>query len=132
MQYVIITNNPLVRESYEGKLEIDFVDSYGYYEVLDRIKNLVHQSWVLETHPLSGSIKPNETPYKTVILSKPKHKALDFQSLQIVEKSLETYHKFATTRELPQWGQKTLEDFQLIDKTLIDSAVSQMFPSGTI
>ncbi len=127
MQYVMITNNPLVRDFYTGQMEVDFVDSYGYFDVLDRIRKLVHKGWIIETHPLSGSVKPNETPYKSVILQKTEDGApLDFQSLQIVEKSIETYVKFAGTSALPMWSEKTLGDFQLIDKTLIDSAVSQM------
>ena len=111
MQYVMLTNNPLVRDFYTGQMEVDFVDSYGYFDVLDRIRKLVHKGWIIETHPLSGSVKPNETPYKSVILQKTEDGApLDFQSLQIVEKSIETYVKFAGTSALPMWSEKTLGD----------------------
>lgn len=126
MHYVIVTNNPLVKESYEGQIDIDFVESYGYYKVLEQIRKLVHKGWVLETHPLSGSVKPNETPYKTVILQEKSGAPVDFQSLQIIERSIDTYNKFSQVKQLPLWGDKTLRDFQLIDKTLIDSAISQM------
>ena len=127
VEFVIVTNNPLVREGYEDRIEIDFIDAYGYFEVLDRIRRLVHKGWVLETHPLSGSVKPNETPYKTAIVSKrPEHSPLDFNSLQISESAIETYQKLASVKQLPRWGERTLADFRMVDKSLIDSAVSQM------
>lgn len=123
----IVTNNPSVLEHHQGKIDIEFIDSYGYFEVLDALRRLVHDGWKLETHPLSGSVKPNETPYKSVAVAyDPKNTALDFQSLQIIEEAIETYNKFKTNQDLPQWTDRVLNDFQLIDRSIIESAFPTM------
>lgn len=127
MRKVIVTNNPLVQKSYEKLMDVDFVDAYGYLDVLDRIRRLVHRGWILETHPLSGSIKPNETPYKSVILQPVKEGSpLNYASLNLIEEAILTYQKFHTARDLPQWKEKALVQFQSIDKSLIDSALPSM------
>lgn len=127
MRKVIVTNNPLVQDQYKTLMDVDFVDSYGYMDVLDRIRRQVHKGWILLTHPLSGSIKPNETPYKSVILQPVKEGSpLDYNSLNMIEEAIQTYQKFHTARSLPQWKEKALLEFQYIDKALIDSALPSM------
>ncbi len=127
MRKVMVTNNPLVAESYKNLMDVEYVESYGYLDVLDRIRRHIHAGWTLETHPLSGSIKPNETPYKSVILQPaPVGSPLDYASLNMIEEAIQTYQKFHTARSLPPWKEKALKEFQIIDKALVDSALPSM------
>lgn len=127
MKRKIVTNNPSVLEYHQDKIDIEFIDCYGYFGVLDAVRRMIHSGWKLETHPLSGSVKPNETPYKSIGVSyDEKNTALDMQSLKIIEEAIETYNKFATTKALPQWVDRVLDDFQVIDRTIIESAFSRM------
>ena len=72
------------------------------------------------THPLSGSVKPNETPYKSVVVSK-KPKKMEMDEATIISSSIETFDKFTPIkRELPE---RVLKDFRLIDYTLLCGAV---------
>ena len=69
----IVTNNKLVKERFEDKFNIIYIeDNHSYKPVLLKIRDLVHTGYKVLTHPLSGSVKPNETPYKSVIIEEGK------------------------------------------------------------
>ena len=62
----IISNNPMVKEQITQQPVIFIDGSYG--DVLIEVKRLiVDDHHVLLSHPLSGSIKPNETFYKSIL-----------------------------------------------------------------
>jgi len=107
-----ISNNPLVREKIRENLV--FADTFG--DVLTAARDMVHKGHKLITHPLSGSIKPGETPYKTIIMSG-KTDILDTDSLRIIEECILTARKFINKNR--QLNEKQINDFQLIDYTLI-------------
>ncbi len=116
---VIVTNNPLVRQRYGGTRDVAFVDG-SYMDVLTQVRDRVHQGHRLLTHPLSGSVKPGETPYKSVMIAA-KRGTMDVQSLAIIEEAIAAARKFRDkTVGLPP---RVLQDFQLVDFTLIDSAL---------
>ena len=129
---IIITNNPDVKEAF-GDRDIRFVDG-GYREVLVSARDLVHKGHRLLTHPLMGSLKPNETPYRTVVMSK-EAAALDPDSLQLIEQAIETFDRFAATVRRDR-GDNTpeplLADFRLIDLSLVNSALERQIPAASI
>ena len=63
--FKIVTNNPLVKETLENEYHIEFVEC-SYEEILRKVRNYIYEGYELLTHPLSGSVKPNETPYKSI------------------------------------------------------------------
>lgn len=121
----LISNNPLVNEKYCSGMDIIYSDAYTYLDVLLSARNKIHEGHHLLTHPLSGSVKPNETPYKTVAVTLEKRN-LDHQSLQIIEESILTAKKFIEDKKSPNWTEKLLQDFQLIDFYLIQNAIESM------
>ncbi|GAA0177520.1 GrdX family protein [Clostridium sediminicola] len=125
MNSILITNNPMVAEKYKEKMEIIFLKDNSYLDVLSDVRNRIHEGHEILTHPLSGSVKPNETPYKSVLISKNKGK-LDMKSLQIIEGSIDVTKKFLNIKKSPEWTKGILEDFQLIDYSLIKGAVESM------
>lgn len=119
VSFIIMTNNPLVRDRYRGQYSVEYQDGI-YMDLLVRVRDKVHAGHKLLTHPLSGSVKPNETPYKSVMISQ-KRGTMDLESLSIIEEAIVTCRKFPVKYDgLPQ---RVLEDFQLVDLTLIDSAI---------
>ena len=120
----IITNNPKVRDEYGDKYQLTFVDG-GYRDVLVTTRDFVFNGHRLLTHPLMGSLKPNETPYRSVLISD-KSGELDTDSVILMGDAMETFDKFARV-ERPDRGVNTpermLEDFRLIDHSLISSAL---------
>ena len=121
---IIITNNPQVKEEYGDKYQIALIEG-TYLEVLYSARDKVHEGHRLLTHPLSGSVKPNETPYKSLIISKEKQ-SLHMDSLMIIEDSIGTAQKFMNTKMPRQWNDEILRDFMEIDFRLISSGIESM------
>lgn len=123
MKAVIITNNPMSKNELEGKYTIEFL-SGSTMEVYKKTRDYIHLGHKLLTHPLVSSIKPNEIPYRTVALTNTRYPELDFQSLQYIEQAIQTTEKFLKDFGIPNWNNKVLEDFQLIDYDLIYHALT--------
>ena len=126
MKKILITNNPLVYSQYRDNVNFMFSSDWSFLDVLKRTRNKIHDGHELLTHPLSGSIKPNETPYKSIIISHDS-KTLNMQSLQIIEESISTAEKFLKNRK-PSSASLTdeiLKDFQFVDFGLIKDSVER-------
>lgn len=122
MKYIIVTNNPLVNKRYNDNYRVDYKQQ-SYEQVLIRVRDLIHSGHKLLTHPLSGSVKPNETVFKTIIVSEQQN-TLDLDSLRIIEQSLETARKFGMNRHLLTEGM--LNDFSLVDLSLIENVIIKL------
>ena len=82
---LVITNNPMVRDvlSKQDICEVRYAP-VSYRQVLCLARDAIHQGHKLLTHPLSGSVKPGETPYKSVAVSRAQG-LLDLPSLSLIE-----------------------------------------------
>ena len=120
---IILTNNPDVIEKLKDR-NVLWVDG-TYRDVLIKARDLVHQGHRLLTHPLMGSLKPNETPYRSIAVSSGRG-TLDMDSLLLIENAVETFDKFAQVTR-PDRGVNTpermLADFRMIDLSLISNAL---------
>jgi len=113
---IVITNNPMVRDKVSGQsIEFHDTDCLG---ICRAVRDKIHLGHGLVTHPLSGSVKPGETPYKTIIVTTEKG-ALDAQGLFIIEESIQTCVKLMSSVKKKEWSVEILADFQLIDYSLI-------------
>jgi len=117
---LVITNNPMVRDRIPGAefLDVDFLG------VLIAARDRVHLGHALLTHPLSGSVKPWETPYKTVALSGGKG-ALDERGLLIIEESIAACVRMKASAQ-KEWDEGALADFRLIDYTLVSTGMGDL------
>ena len=116
---ILVTNNPMVKEKCQSKLEVEYLDA-DLLGILTHIRDRVHKGYKLLTHPMSGSVKPNESPYKSVLISDNPDN-IDPQSVCIIEESIQTVCKFPK-KHIPE---KHLHDLQTIDLALIRSALYQ-------
>ena len=121
MKFQILTNNPRVRERLGNIYDIQYKD-ISYKEVLLEVRSKVQSGYQLLSHPLSGSVKPNETPYKSVMISGTAQPSVDTESEIIIENCIMACEKFPDMHRY--CTPEILEDFQLIDYNLIDSAIS--------
>jgi len=108
---ILITNNPMANQKDFDGIEKIFLESADLLKVLCYTRDKVHVGHKLLTHPLSGSVKPNQTCYKSIMITKDKG-PLDVESLRIIENSI------AVARTL-------LDDYQLIDLRLIESGTDR-------
>ena len=117
--FKILTNNPLVKRELSGIEDICYFE-LTYEGILLKARDLIFDGYKLLSHPLSGSVKPGETPYKSILVST-SQESLDMQSIKLIEKAWESCKKFVDRTD----GLKddVLSDFQIIDMTLLESAL---------
>ncbi len=114
----IISNNPLVALSADDI----FVPAESILPVLNQVRDLVHIGHHLLTHPLAGSLKPNENPYRSVVVTK-EALGVDCQSVRLVEGAIAVASRMLTERPYRAWSGTVLADLQLVDKALLASAL---------
>lgn len=122
MRKIIVTNNQKVLERYKDAFEIIFLDQGSYMEVLNKTRDKVHEGYKILTHPMAGSLKPNQTPYKSIILKKGASNT-DYESVILIENTLAATEKFLKFKATPKWSEIILRDFQTVDLSLIDNVV---------
>ena len=126
---ILVTNNPLVQAQYQDDFRVIFLDT-DLIGVLTHTRDKIHNGHQLLTHPLSGSLKPNESPYKSVLLTEEikqpdpqsktnQHPKTDTQSVTIIEESIITAKKFPQ-KTIPE---EHLKDMQTVDLSLIRAAL---------
>lgn len=118
--FLILTNNPLVVKCLGNDYKIRFEQDAAYRGILVEARDMVYAGHALYTHPLSGSVKPNETPYKSIVLSDVPKK-FDADMAAIMGESVQAFDKFTPRNRV--LTEKLLEDFQLIDYTLLCGAL---------
>lgn len=123
---VIITNNPLVEQILSRDFNVRMLDT-DLRGVLVYVRDQVYAGHALLTHPLAGSVKPNETPYKSVMISE-KPVGFDAEQGEIISNAIAVCDKFKPIGW--ELNQRILNDFQLVDYTLICSAVDFDARSG--
>ncbi|WP_287035395.1 GrdX family protein [Enterococcus sp.] len=123
---IIITNNPMVKEKINQACLLSFIDgSYG--EVLVEVKQqIIEKHVVLLSHPLSGSIKPNETYYKTIFVTETTSQYIDTESLEYIESAIAVYEKFIKNKQRPNWSLAVLKDFAFVDFYIAQSTLDRM------
>lgn len=121
VKIMIITNNDSVYKKYNDSFNVEYIDG-GFKDVLIRARDKIHEGYELLTHPLSSSIKPNETPFKSVIISDVKGN-LNYDSVVLIENSIMAFDKFKKLNI--KFTDKVIEDFKLIDLTVLESALNK-------
>ena len=119
----LITNNPKFIEENLKDIEIEYLDM-SYIDILRKIRDYVHENWEIVTHPLYGSVKPNETIYRTIVIKE--KNSLDITSVNLISDAILTFKKFRNNREVPQWTDRVKDDFSVIDYDLIINAINRI------
>ena len=118
--YRIITNNPLVLDRLKETHDVVYRE-ISYEEILREVRDRIHEGHILLSHPLSGSVKPNETPYKSIMISEGKGE-VDEGSVKLIENAIQACQKFIFKSDL--YEESVYDDFQLIDWTLLESGMA--------
>jgi len=122
--FKIITNNPMAALEYPNLCDFFNKSVEG---IFISCRDTVHKGAVLINHPLSGSVKPNVSPYKSLVVSD-EHHVVDFRSLQLIEDAIATIKKLGIRNNM-QYNEAVLEDFQVIDLDLLKSAIESLPPN---
>lgn len=116
---LVVTNNPLVKSyisahDLDKYYQMDWIEGYTE-DVLRHVRDLCHSHYRLITHPLTGSVKPNHTPFKTVVLEKGDPKIVDLESVQLAEAGLGKALDLLRSRPRPEAAFRFSDDFAVID-----------------
>ena len=119
----IISNNSLSLEKYHA-CAISIKGDVA--TVFAAARNMIHAGAKLIAHPLSGSIKPNQSPYKSLVLSNGKQESniVDFDSLKYIENAIAVLAKLPVISH--DYSEAVLEDFKVIDLDLLDNAMKRL------
>lgn len=118
----LITNNPLVEQEIK-KINVVYLDT-DYMGILKLARDYIHQNHCLITHPLYGSVKPNETLYRSIILDVVED--LDMDSLRLIEEAIQTTNKFLKNRSIRNWPDRVINDFRVLDLDIIENTIDRI------
>ena len=125
--YRIITNNSLCRDKYQELLPVEYLEGKGYMDVLLTVRDYIQKGWRLETHPMTGSLKPNQTPYKSIMVSDLPLDQEEFYSQEMtIENRILSCRKFLEIKQTPDWSEEIRKDFMIVDLSLIEGAIQKV------
>lgn len=123
-RYRCLTNNPLLAER-----GVDGVEFYpvSIPELFALTERELERGYHLESHPLTGSIRPDITPYKSILLSGAPG-APDREGWAVLRQAIRYTQQLFRMSERPPsagWDAATREDFQYVDCSLIETALER-------
>jgi hypothetical protein len=84
----LVTNNDRVYEKYKDVCNVILMENYE--AVMIKVRDLVYDRHILLTHPQASSLKPNQTPYRSIAVY-PKGNEDNMKDIMLIEKCLEVY-----------------------------------------
>jgi hypothetical protein len=92
-------------------------------QVLMAVKEEVMKGYKLVSHPLTSSIRPDMSPYKTVLIQVEKS-GVDPESLSMINSAIE-YTESLINNQIRNynWDEESLKDFQYIDYDIIQNLI---------
>lgn len=121
---VLITNNNKVFDKYRKILDCIFLEKYE--EVLIKARDLVYDKHILLTHPQASSLKPNQTPYRSILVY-PKEENDNTKDIMLIEKCIEVFNQWQNIARTPErYEDKVAEDFKTIDLSVVDNIMPRL------
>ncbi len=115
----LITNNAGLHAS---AVSSEYVDGSSL-DVLIHVRGLVHSGSIILTHPLCGNLRPNQQPFRSVIIDA-ESGAVDLDSLSVIESAVNVYQsaKLIFPEDLDD---KTRADYAYIDAELMRESLGR-------
>ena len=121
---IIITNNDRGYAKYKKEMQVILLDSYE--DVLIKTRDMVYNRHILLTHPQASSLKPNQTPYRSVVVY-PKGEEDNMKDIVLIEKCIETYRQWQEIAPTPKnYAEKVANDFKTIDLSGIENIIPRI------
>lgn len=123
---IIVTNNDRVYTKYKDATTVILLDTYK--DVLYKVRDLVYDRHILLTHPQASSLKPNQTPYRSVIVYPKGNDEQDYMdSILLIEHCIETWRQWQEISKTPtNYHPKVANDFKTIDLSVIDNVIPRI------
>lgn len=125
--YLLVTNNRLCFDKYKDRVKVDFLEDGSYLDVLVKTRDYAQEGKCIETHPMAGSIKPNQTPFRSVLLSDRKMDGDEvIENELMIEDAVLMTRKFLSDRPVRKWDESIVNDFRQVDLELISGAIDRV------
>lgn len=125
--YLLVTNNGLCFEKYQNRVKVDYLEDGSYLDVLVKVRDYVQKGYRIETHPMAGSIKPNQTPFRTVLVSDEKMDGNEMiENELMIEDAVLMTRKFLSDHPVRDWEKSIVRDFGQVDLELISGAIDRI------
>lgn len=118
MNYIIVTNNPIVKKEYNN---VFFVKG-TFKDVLIKVRDLVYEGYELVSHPLGASIRMLFSPFHSVVIGE-KNNKISFYHVETIENSIINYRKHMKMRRTDM---ENADDYAQIDNELLKSALREL------
>lgn len=120
----------MVAEAFSENFPIEFLADASDRDVLLRARDRIHLGHRILTAPLSGSVKPWETPYRSVMMTADREDGVDYFSLVNMERALSLLQDF---KHGPRAKSGAADrDFQIVDLSLMESALPSLEAAGLV
>lgn len=125
-RFVLITNNPRYKD--RADLPVDYRDGAAGAEIVTAGRDLIHRGWELQNHPLYGNFRPNQQPFRTLLLKKDEAAAFDEYGLHLIEEAMGVYTSCARPLTPALTPPRMLRDcaeidFELMKETLLKTGL---------
>lgn len=121
---ILVTNNDKAADKFRGQMkEVLLLDSYG--DVLKKVRDLIHTGHKLLTHPQASSLKPNQTPYRSVILYE-KADGDNTEDVLLIEKALSWHEEWSARKKTPVYSEEIENDYKLIDLSMMENVIPHL------
>lgn len=122
---VLITNNRKAADKYRNTFEVRVEG--GYESVLLKTRDLVYSGFSLLTHPQASSLKPNQTPVRSVLLYPGGGGAEHGRDCLIIEDVIHIYRQWQEIAPAPDhYKEAVRDDFETIDLSMIEGAAAKL------
>lgn len=121
---ILITNNDRVYEKYKNEIKIILLNTYE--EVLIKVRDMVYDRHLLLTHPQASSLKPNQTPYRSVVVY-PKGNEDNMKDIMLIEKCVQVYYEWQEIAPSPEkYEDRVANDFKTIDLSVVENIIPRL------
>lgn len=125
MKYIIITNNSKVYNFYKETDQIIHLKGGDFSQVLDLVREKVHEGHILLTDPIFSNIECCGNPFKSIAISK----VLDsenHQSIELMEGAMKVSKKLICSQDYKSLKDELLEEYRFIDLNLIREGLDEI------
>ena len=123
MKASIISNNEDIEDLVPSAFSFFLLPGASAAEILAAARDRVHLGAKLLAHPMAGRLRPNETPYMTVVLED-REGPLDLSSFEIIEYCLAEEKKYENSRK--KYDALVLPDLRFINCEIFKSILEEL------
>jgi len=108
-------------------MKAEYEDSFTrlLFVFILKTRDLIHTNHKLLTHPQASSLKPNQTPYRTILLYNETGKS-DAGDIRLIEEAIEAFNKWTAIKKVPKYDEKIAYDYKTIDLSMIENVIPKL------